>query len=687
MTAWHEDNRALIAAEMERLRAALRLRVLWLRTAWAAAPGPGRAIGHAEADQLLAGPGTAAELAFRTASGADLERAAAAAEGAALAMAEAGRPAAIDVLAGTFGLSPFERGVLLLCAAPGLDPGFGRLLAYVNDDLTLPRPTPHLAANLLALGDEAAHEAFLPDAPLRRFRLVHAAEGGLDVDERVLGFLRGVNRLDPRLAGLLQPVRESPLPDSHAQLVARLHGWLAAPGQGRRALNLVGPRGAGQRAVAVALAQRLGLGLMALDPSRLPPSDEAREEMLRLAGRDLALLESIAYVDAAPGEDAARAAVEGLGAFVVVGSQEPWATARAMRVAQVGKAPAREQRALWVRALGEHPALDRLVQQFDLGPEAIAQAAAAALAGASPPTAGDLAQACRQLAGTRLDALARRLPATHAWGDIVLPDDVAAHLREVAAQVANAAQVHERWGFGALLTRGRGVSVLFTGASGTGKTMAAEVLASQLGLELYRIDLAAVVSKYIGETEKNLARLFDAAEEGGVVLFFDEADALFGRRTEVKDSHDRYANIEVDYLLQRMEEHRGLAILATNRKADLDRAFLRRLRHVIEFPLPDAGARRRIWQKAFPRAAALAPLDLDALGRLEVPGGNIRSGALNAAFLAAAEGAPIGHRHILAAMRREYQKMERPASEAEFGRLAAAAAAEPVPIPAARTVP
>jgi SpoVK/Ycf46/Vps4 family AAA+-type ATPase len=282
-------------------------------------------------------------------------------------------------------------------------------------------------------------------------------------------------------------------------------------------------------------------------------------------------------------------------------------------------------------------------------------------------TADDLWQACRAQAGWHLEELAQRLVPCYAWEDIVLPADVLRQLHEIAAQVMYRAQVYETWGFGAKLNRGRGISALFAGPSGTGKTMAAEVLADYLRLDLYRVDLAGVVSKYIGETEKNLRRVFDAAEQSGSILFFDEADALFGKRTEVKDSHDRYANIEINYLLQRMEDYRGLAILATNMKSHLDQAFLRRLRFIVNLPFPDADLRRQIWQKAFPAGAPIKGLDYTALARLEIPGGNIKNIALNAAFLAAETKSPICMGHVLHAARREYAKMDKLISTLEFG--------------------
>jgi SpoVK/Ycf46/Vps4 family AAA+-type ATPase len=244
---------------------------------------------------------------------------------------------------------------------------------------------------------------------------------------------------------------------------------------------------------------------------------------------------------------------------------------------------------------------------------------------------------------------------------------VTRQLRDIASQVKNRHRVYREWDLATKMPRGRGISALFSGPSGTGKTMAAEVLANELQLYLYRVDLSGVVSKYIGETEKNLRRVFDAAEGSGVVLFFDEADALFGKRSEVKDSHDRYANVEIDYLLQRMEEYRGLAILATNLRSHLDSAFLRRLRFVVELPAPDADLRKRIWERALPAAAPTENLDWETLARLRITGGNIRNIAVNAAFLAAERDEAIGMRHLMQAAMQEYVKEERLLSAGEFG--------------------
>jgi SpoVK/Ycf46/Vps4 family AAA+-type ATPase len=264
-----------------------------------------------------------------------------------------------------------------------------------------------------------------------------------------------------------------------------------------------------------------------------------------------------------------------------------------------------------------------------------------------------------------LEALAERVMSISGWDDLVLPEPQIAILRHIAGQVRCHARVVEEWGFGSRSSRGLGTSALFAGGSGTGKTLAAEVLAAELKLALYRIDLSAVVSKYIGETEKNLRQIFEVAADSGAVLLFDEADALFGKRSDVKDSHDRYANIEVSYLLQRMEAYPGLAILTTNLKSALDSAFQRRLRFIVDFPFPNAAQREAIWRLAIPASAPTEALDYAKLARLNVSGGAVRNIALNAAFLAAEADEPIGMRYLLAAAHAESTKLERPLGATE----------------------
>jgi SpoVK/Ycf46/Vps4 family AAA+-type ATPase len=283
-------------------------------------------------------------------------------------------------------------------------------------------------------------------------------------------------------------------------------------------------------------------------------------------------------------------------------------------------------------------------------------------------------EACLSHSRPRLDRLAVRIEPRATWRDLVLPEEPLALLREISAQVKQRSKVYDEWGFRRKMSRGFGISALFAGESGTGKTMAAEVIANELRLNLYRIDLSAVVSKYIGETEKNLRRVFDAAEDGGVILFFDEADALFGKRSEVKDSHDRYANIEINYLLQRMEAYRGLAILATNMKSALDQAFLRRLRFIVNFPFPGPAERQTIWEGVYPKPDEKGVLpgtpveapDYKHLARLNVTGGSIHNIALNAAFRAAAAGKSVTVPLILEAARAEFRKLEKPINDSEF---------------------
>lgn len=276
-------------------------------------------------------------------------------------------------------------------------------------------------------------------------------------------------------------------------------------------------------------------------------------------------------------------------------------------------------------------------------------------------------QACRFAARVGMGALAQRIDAKATWKRLVLPPEQKELLRQITDQVYQRNRVYEDWGFREIMNRGLGISALFVGESGTGKTMAAEVIANDLKLDLFRIDLSAVVNKYIGETEKNLRKLFDAAEDSGAILFFDEADALFGKRSEVKDSHDRYANIEINYLLQKMEAYRGLAILATNMKSALDKAFLRRLRFIANFPFPDAKARREIWENVFPgETPGKKTLDYKFLAKHPLTGGSIHNIALNAAFLAAQDGGSVTMPLLLKAARTEFKKLERPMKESDF---------------------
>jgi hypothetical protein len=592
-------------------------------------------------------------------------------------------PAALDTLCSHFGLSPFERDVLLLCAGLELNGSLAAACAAAQGDAQKRHATFSLA---LAALPEPHWSALSPAAPLRRWRLIECRSADLltlaplRIDERVLHFLTGLEVLDERLQGFVGRIDSAhPLPASQ-QAVARQVAAVWAKVSHRAGwpvVQLCGGDARALRAVAAAACEAVGLRLYGARPADLPGPATERESLIRLWEREtvlgaVALLLELDKDDAAEQTRVAAALVEEVKGIVLLAGREPLSTLRRAAVRfDVNKPGAREQRGLWEAALGDasrqlNGELDRVVAQFNLGTHLIHAASAETLAGGAtggPALAGGLWQACRVQARQRLDDLARRIEPAATWSDIVLPAGSVKTLREIAGQVRQRAMVYEKWGFAAKSARGLGISALFAGASGTGKTMAAEVLANELNLDLYQIDLSALVSKYIGETEKNLRRVFDAAEEGGAILLFDEADALFGKRSEVNDSHDRYANIEVSYLLQRMESYRGLAILTTNMKESLDTAFLRRLRFVVQFPFPDAAQRAEIWRRVFPADTPLDALNHAGLSRLDVAGGNIRNMALNAAYLAAEAREPVRMIHLLQAAQNEYAKLERSLGE------------------------
>ena len=584
-----------------------------------------------------------------------------------------------------FGLSSFESGVLLLCAGAELDLAFGPLIAAGHGDAARTAPTFGLALSAFADGHWSA---LTPGAPLRYWRLVEVGAGPsllaspLRLDERVLHALLGLGALDEQLAGFVHrvPPSDDPLAPSHRRQADQAAAAWTAAASPLPVGELCGRGGPGEkRALASATAARLGLALHVLDAHALPTTPHELDVLLRLWAREATLSASALLLDAdgldaseAPRAAAVRQALEHAPGPVLVAAPERQRRLVRPRISLDVEPPTTgEQRDLWREALGPagrtlNGAVDRLATHFTLGAPAIRAAARGGVEnGEDGGLADRLWDACRAAARPRLDDLAQRIEPAAAWADLVLPDRQIQTLHDIVAHVRHRMRVYETWGFAAKSARGLGISVLFAGPSGTGKTMAAEVLARALRLDLYRIDLSRVVSKYIGETEKNLARVFDAAEAGGAVLLFDEADALFGKRSEVKDSHDRYANIEVSYLLQRMESYRGLAILTTNLKDSLDDAFLRRLRFAVTFPFPDAALRAEIWRRAFPAATPTEGLDVDALARLNVTGGNIRNVALGAAFLAADADEPVRMGHLLRAARAEVVKLDRPLSDHE----------------------
>jgi ATPase family associated with various cellular activities (AAA) len=606
----------------------------------------------------------------------------------------ASSPSALDAVCVQLSLSGFERRIVVLCAAPELDGRFGEVLGAAQGDPARAYPTFGLA---LAAFPDAHWSALSPWAPLRRWRLIEPSPGlltaaPLHIDEWLLHMLTGTGGLDQRLAAVVRPLEEArSAPASAAAAVETLTAAWLRPGPGVP-VALRGPARQPKRAIFAAACARLGWEPFVLDAADLPASAAERDELMRLWDRGALLGQAALLVECYDvDEPASRGILERFvdrlttPAAVAVADGARAGTRPCLTVDAAKPTPA-EQRDLWRTALGGNDGfrslngtLDRVVAQFDLDAEAIEAAAGRALgdlgaspADASPPgPAGDAGlrvwDACRRSARGGLDTLALRLESTATFDDLVLPDAQRELLGDILAHVRHRGRVYEEWQMSGPSRRGLGISALFAGPTGTGKTLAAEVLASALALDLYRIDLSQVVSKYIGETEKNLRRIFEAAGDSGAVLLFDEADALFGRRSEVRDSHDRYANVEISYLLQAMESYRGLAVLTTNMRSALDPAFLRRLRFVVTFPFPGPAERARIWQRAFPPATPTEGLDVARLAQLSVAGGNIRTIALHAAFAAAQAGLPVGMPQVLRAAVGEYAKLERPLTDAEIG--------------------
>jgi AAA+ superfamily predicted ATPase len=452
----------------------------------------------------------------------------------------------------------------------------------------------------------------------------------------------------------------------------------------------------GKRLAGEALAQAVGKRLLRVDLARIALPDVGLEEAARLAFREAWLQGAVIYLDDLDClRHAERAAafeyvincMAGHGGVTVLAGTMPWVPASHSTTGTLevhfNTPDIVERRSCWQSALiGQRMELDdcdldTLAGRYRLTPSQIAEAAmlgehhAIGRSTDEEPagvTFGDLATAARAQSGHELASLARRVEPVYTWDDIVLPEDALAQLRELCARVSQGPRVLQEWGFGRKLSQGKGANALFAGPSGTGKTMAAEVIANELGLDLYKIDLSGVISKYIGETEKNLSRIFAAAENANAILLFDEADALFGKRSEVRDSHDRYANIEISYLLQKMEQFEGVAILATNLIQNLDEAFIRRLAFTVHFPFPGEADRGRIWTRVWPDATPLATdMAPDLLARqFKLSGGNIKNVALAAAFFAAHDGSNVTMGHLLHAIRREFQKMGKTLTEAEL---------------------
>jgi hypothetical protein len=583
--------------------------------------------------------------------------------------------AAIDHVVRAFGLSGFERSLLLLCAGVEMDTSLmDACIAAGQRGVTF--------GFALGLLDNPHWSALAPSAPLRRWRLLDVHSSGaqpltsaaLRIDERVVLYLAGLNQLDTRLAPLLRMALPSAslAPSHDARMREIVETWHVAAWP-PSLVTLIGDDPEGAEDIVAHAAAQLGQLAYVLRAEDLPTTPDEIDSLATLWQREAVLLPAVLLVacdDTAP--NGLFALAERVQTPLAGSAREPLRSRRTSITHDVRKPDRAEQASLWRDVLPSDvdvdvAAIDAVAGHFRFSAHAIADIARdvehAIERGDDAGAA--LWNACRRRGRRRIDDLAQHIEARAQWDDLVLPPAQTDILRQIAVHLRHRLQVYDTWGFGERSARGLGLSALFSGESGTGKTLAAEVIANELSLDLYRIDLASVVSKYIGETEKNLRRVFEAAEDSGAILVFDEADALFGKRSDVKDSHDRYANIATSYLLQRMEAYRGLAILTTNMKSALDPAFKRRLRFIVHFPFPDAPQREAIWRRAFPADAPTRDLDFAKLAALHATGGTINNVAMHAAFLAADAGEGIGMPHLLRAAQAERAKSEKPLAESE----------------------
>jgi AAA+ superfamily predicted ATPase len=613
------------------------------------------------------------------------------------------------------GLTAFDQAVTMLALAPEVDLRYERLYAYLHDDLTRRRPTVSLALDILCPTAQTKVEwrsRFASASPLMAAGLLDLApdpnrvgsswlDQTLQLDEQAVAYLLGDPGLGGRLAQFCEVLEPVPISRIELQDVEALASLAAEAYRDSSPLAICfhGPRGIHQRESAKSIASAAGAPIVMADiaagvatPDSFRPAIAAlfryaalRDAFLFIEGVDALLVEGQAAQLAT-----FQRALAGHSGVLVLNATRPWVGGvggRGILNVPFTFPDFAARRAAWhvqLRRTGlpaDAATVDKLSAGFVLSHDQIAEAAAESVVrlrwiAASHPDQqpgsqshqSELLSAARAQAGHDLATLARKVELVYRWQDLVVPDEVEKQLREISVRASLRYRVLEEWGFGRKLAQAKGVSVLFTGPSGAGKTMAAEVIASDLMLDLYKIDLSRVVSQYIGVTEKNLEQIFSAAERSNAILFFDEADALFGKRSEVHDAHDRYANIEVSYLLQRMEQYEGIAILATNLRGNLDEAFVRRIAYTVRFSLPGEAERLKIWEKIWPSQDLLEPgVDLPGLAKtFRLSGGNIRNVALSASFFAAARGGRITTDDILRAVQREYEKVGKTMTPAEL---------------------
>ena len=623
-----------------------------------------------------------------------------------------GRELRLHTLSELFGLDPFEIDILLIGLAPELDLKYEKLYSYLQNDVTKKKPTVDLVLNLPFSTIEEkirAREYFSPAAPLLKNHIVHLSEGetsaGLSlisrfikIDERIINFLLGFDEPDLKIRNysyVVKPQRSFESLILPADFKSRLMSIASWRSEKKLPLKLLfcGPPGSGKKTAAEAVCREAGINLLVVDSKVL--LEGRYPETAHLIMREALLQNSALYLqafDAFLEDKESRNSPEFL--IKVFKTFPGWIFLAGKKSMEFGEGLINNsfvpfifplpsysvRKQLWESCLEDYELdeevnLDALASKFRFSGGQIKDAAytACSFSGENNPASSvlsmeNLYKGCKVQSNHKLSSLAQKTNPHYTWEDIVLPKDTLEHLKEVSGFVKYKGKVHSDWGFEKKLSLGKGLNVLFSGPPGTGKTMAAEVLANEVKLDLYKIDLSSLVSKYIGETEKNLKKIFDEAETSNSILFFDEADALFGKRSEVRDSHDRYANLETAYLLQKMEEHEGTVILASNFQKNMDDAFLRRLHFTIEFPLPDNKSREDIWRKTFPEETPIAnDVDFAFISKFKLTGGNIKNIVLAASFLAAEDSEAVGMGHLIKATKREYQKIGKLFTEADFG--------------------
>jgi ATP-dependent 26S proteasome regulatory subunit len=629
----------------------------------------------------------------------------------------AGLHLALPHLCRAFALTALEERILLLALAPEVDLKFERLFAWLQDDISKKRPCVDLAMHLFCTGRQeqlAARVVFAAEAPLLQARLIRPIDQKqnpllgcpLLLDDLITQYLLAATSEavgSPPFARRyatrrpLESLRWTERMRSEWCELVRAHSSNRLDGSSRLILHLHGAHGSGKKTLASCLCRNVEAGLMVADVQELANRGENFEAALRAIFRHGLLHRYAVYLEhvepfqadddkGAVARNALARSIADLSWLTFIATETTWSTGdlfhrHTFLTVDLPMPDIAQRDELWT-ALARESGLSfapdvswsELASKFRLTPGRIKGAIGTAanharLRGPDTPIGrDDLHKGCYAQSNRKLATLARRLDARYTWNDITLPTRAMAQLQEVCGQVRHRRKVYNDWGFAETASLGKGLTVLFYGQSGVGKTMAVEIIANELQLEAFKIDLSTIVSKYIGETEKNLSRIFKEAESSNAILFFDEADALFGKRSEVKDAHDRYANIEINYLLQRMEEFEGLAILATNLRKNIDEGFFRRMRVVVEFPFPEAAHRYRIWQQHLPADAPVTDdIDFDYLAeRFNLAGGNIRNVVVNAAFLAAESGSAIGMEHLIRATRREYEKIGRICTDMDF---------------------